>query len=329
MGEKFNKLYKEAIESGRILPYYPFTASTDSLANVSIGRRYAITFHYHYLARLLPEFIEHYTLQRLRSSKRYKNASTGKKITLIHQQKSIAEIFTELLDAIDNCDKAIIKRYFSPKIITVSVPAKEQFDDFMSKYYQMKTTIIHLNSNPKFQKKKSNSDIDQRMLLEAKKIFKYSKYDQRLFYEYFNAMPSFTDTYIATGLEIYREKHLNFNPQGINQYTKAVAILHSKPKNIGYQKTIRGLNLYREYYKHISEFRSRKKYKIKDPKITAIKRLLTKGRLTPKNWKDMVPSIYEVVKVYTAFFHFAEQSDLGPYNTQEYLDYLHNRFPEI
>ena len=40
-------------------------------------------------------------------------------------------------------------------------------------------------------------------------------------------------------------------------------------------------------------------------------------------------AVDEVIKVYTAFFKFIEKSDLEPFDTKKYLDYLNNWFSAI
>lgn len=329
MGKKFNKLIAEAKQSGKVIPYSKFKATTVGLPNVSIYR-YDETIHYHLLACTLPDFIRHYQHKRLRLNEKFKKDSLGKKLSLLNEQKSKVEILKELLFAIDNCNNKTVKRYFAPKNIMISAPAKEQYDDFMRKYYQLQKNIININNNPKVKFKRSIDEIVKRIPTDdAKRIFQFGKYDENLFYEYLEAKPSFTDLYIAAGLEKYRINNLNFKSRGINRYTKAIEKLHSKQKNIGFIKTIRGLILYNEYFKYFSKSRSYKTNKIQDPKENAIKLVKQKDILKTIYRKDTFPSIRQVVNVYTAFFRCIENSSIGPFDRQEYLDYLFIRFSDI
>jgi len=326
MGKKFNKLITEANKSGNIIPYSPFKPTRDSMVMVQIDKRYEMTFNYSILALLLPEFIEHLTLERLRSTEKFKNATLGEKIILIHSQKSREEINDKLIDTIYSKSNKTIKKYFSPKIIEISATAKEQYDDFMNKYRKMETIILNLNNNHKFPKK-SPLEIERQLRAESKRIFRTSKYNSTLFNEYCKTMPSHTNIYVATGLDIYRQKYFkNKIYKSDSQYILALNKLGSKPRSIGFKKTLRGLRLYSEYYKHIFEFKSRKKNKVKDPKLTAAQRLRTNIRSIQVDSDD---AIDEVIKVYTAFFRFVEKSDLEPFDTKKYLDYLNNWFTAI
>lgn len=326
MGKKFNKLITEAIKSGEIIPYFPFTPTRDSKVMVQVDKRYEMTFNYSILARLLPEFIEHITLERLRSTDNFKNATLNDKLILIHSQKSKEEITRELIKTIYSSGNNTIKKHFSPKIIEISATAKEQFDDFMNKYKKMKTIIFNLNNNHKFPKK-SPLDIERRLRMESKRIFRTSKYNSGLFNEYCKALPSYRNIYVATGLDIYRQEYfMNKIYKSDSQYILALNKLGSKPRSIGFKKTLRGLRLYSEYYKHIFEFKSRKKNKVKDPKLTAAQRLRTNNGSIHVDNDD---AIDEVIKVYTAFFRFVEKSDLEPFDTKKYLDYLNNWFTAI
>jgi len=326
MGKKFNKLINKAVKSGEIIPYSPFKPNRDPMVMVQIDRRYEMTFNYSILALLLPEFIEYLTLERLRSTDNFKNATRSEKIILIHRQKSREEIIEELIETIYSSGNNTIKKYFSPNIIEISATAKEQFDDFMNKYKKMKTIIINLNNNPMFSKK-SPLEIDRRLRLESKRIFVTSKYDNALFNEYCKAIPSHTNLYVATGLDIYRQDYfMNKIYKSDSQYILALNKLGSKPRIFGFTKAFRGLRLYREYYKHIFEFKSRKKNKVKDPKLTATQRLRTNNRSIHMDNDD---AIDEVIKVYTAFFRFVEKSDLEPFDTMKYLDYLNNWFTAL
>lgn len=326
MGKKFNKLITEAKNSGMVLPYYPFEGKLDSEILVPIDERYDLTFHYAILAHLLPEFIEHLTLERLRSSKKFKNGSLGKKLKLILQQSSRKEINDKLINAIKKCDNKIVKRYFSPKIIEISGLAKEQFDDFMNKYNKMKTIFKNLNNNSKFQNKKSDSEIEQRLSMEAKRIFRISNYDNEYFNEYCKAKLSFTNLYIATGLDVFRDDYfMNKIYKSDSQFTLALNKLSSKPRSFGFRKTLGGLKLYRKYYNEFLPLKNKKK---RDPKTEAIK------YLNLNDWLEKIDggnhlAYDEVLKVYTAFFRFVEKSDLEPFDRREYIDYLINLFSEI
>ena len=325
MAKIFKELLNKTIANSKTTPL-PVNAAPDPYSNILIDERWNESFHYHYLARFLPDFIKEYSLEQLKLTKKYIDSSKKGQLGLQIQHNLQEGINKKLHNDINNCDIAIIKRYFLPKRIEISVRAKEQHDDFINRYYLVKSISrlkaiykTHLMGGSGF-------ELDQRIHKEMKNIFRIVKYDQDLFYEYFNAMPFLTDIYIATGLEIYREDHLDFKKRGVNQYIKALEKLHSKQKNIGYRKTIRGLNLYREYYSH---FRAEKIKKNHAPKAAAIQHLITSGKLEPANHEDIVPSIKEIVKVYTTFFNFINKSDLRPFDAKKYLDYLHKRFPEV
>lgn len=326
MGKKFKQLINQAVKSGEVIPYSPFRPTRDSKVMVQIDKRYEMTFNYSILAFLLPEFIEQLTLERLRSTDNFKNATLGKKLILIQSQKLKEEIIKELIKAIYCSGNNIIKKHFSPKIIEISATAKEQFDDFMTKYKKMETIIVNLNNNDKFPTK-SPIEIEQRLKMEAKRIFRTSKYDSTLFNEYCKTMPSYTNLYIATGLDKYRQEYFaNKIYKSDSQYILALNKLGSKPRSIGFKKAFRGLRLYSEYYKHILEFKSRKKNKVKDPKLTATQRLRTNNKSIHVDSDD---AIDEIIKVYTAFFRFVEKSKLEPFDTKIYLDYLNNWFAAI
>ena len=331
MGKKLKKLFAEAIKSGRTNLFSSFKPTADPSRMVEIDLSWDISHNYQFLAIYLPDFVEQYTWGLLRNSKEYKNTEgRRRKIGLLLKQKPKNVIRKELIKIIEKDGNKTVKRYFTPKTIMISERAKEQYEDFMNKYYEMRSIIGRINNKSKVQNKKSDREIEKKMrTVEAKRIFSYSNYDINLFYEYFQAKPSFTNIYLSTGLEIFRYDHLHFTTKKISPFTEAIEKLGSKSRNIVFQKSIRGLNLYREYYNYTTEYRSRKKNKIRDPKIVAIKDLNFKGRLDPKDSKDIVPSIKQIVLVYTAFFRCIERSKLKPYNTQKYLDYLHNRFPEI
>lgn len=326
MGEKFKELLNKTITSSKKIQL-PLSATAKPATMVVIDERWNESFHYHYLARFLPDFIEHYSLEQLKLTEKFTRSSEKEQLGLKIRQKLNQENNKKiLLKAVNNYNIIIVKRYFLPKKIEISARAKEQYDEFIRRYYTVKSILqleatfnTNLHSN-------GDIEIDHQMRSKAKSIFKDNYFDQDLFYEYFNAMPFLTDIYVSAGLEKYREDHLNFKTKGVNQYLKALGKLHSKQKYIGYRKTIRGLNLYREYHSHYLKGKKKRNHA---PKAAAIQHLITSGKLEPVNHEDIVPSLKEIVKVYTAFFYFVEQSELNPFDTTKYLDYLHKRFPEI
>jgi hypothetical protein len=326
MGKKFKELLNKTIASSKKIQL-PLSATAKPPTTVLIDERWNESFHYHYLARFLPDFIEHYSLEQLKLTEKFTISSKKEQLGLLIRKKLNQENNKKkLLRAVNNCDIITIKRYFLPKKIEISTRAKEQYDDFIRRYYAVKS-ILQLKATYNTQLY-SNGDIkiDQQMHSKAKSIFKDNFFNQDLFYEYFNAMPFLTDIYVSSGLEKYREDHLNFKTKSVNKYIKALGKLRSKQKNIGYRKTIRGLNLYREYHSHYLRQKKRRNHA---PKAAAIQHLITSGKLEPVNYEDIVPSIKEIVRVYTAFFNFVEQSELNPFDTTKYLDYLHKRFPEV
>ena len=345
MGNKLKKLLKETAESGQIIPYSRFTSNTDPKEMTETELRYGISFQYNYLARFLPEFIAAYSLEELKTSSKYRNPVNrkkaasmspralkryvmGKRIKMILKQKSVEEIREEMIDMILNSDKATIRNKFSPKTFKISSRAMEQYHDFMTKYKTMKTPIMKNKSGRKLYKKSSHKIVRRIGLKETKMIFKASQYDPKLFIEYCKVNPSFNDLFITTGLEVYRNEHLLSNSKSDSVYKKAIDRLSQRPKSIGLQKTIRGLNLYREYYEEFTAPRYNKKVKIRNPKENAINTLDAKQRLESRGYFDKVPSLNEIIKNYTNFFRFIEQSNLKPYNTKKYLEYLCKIFPE-
>lgn len=313
MGKKLNELLNKARLSGQILPFDPFihTSSADDMVYMDVG--YDIIFKYNILARFLPDFIESFSLENLKRSKKFKNASKGLRIQQLMEQKSRSAIEKEMIEDISINGNQIVKKYFMPRKVKIEKLALEQQQDFLMKCNKLRRSFFSVKDRSVTQ----IINIDKRIRLqEAPKIFELSRYDPDLFLSYFKAHPTIDNFYLTSGLNYYRTEYLLAERPDESTYTEILKVLKSRPRDIGVAGTIRSLHIYKEFYQYYMDLKKQGK---KDYKIEAINELKRKGRYG---------SIREITKIYTSFLRFVENSDLKPFETQKYLDYLCNRFPQ-
>ena len=239
----------------------------------------------------------------------------------------------DIIKAINESGIKTITSHFTPKTIKISAPAKEQYDDFIHKYSYLYN--IRLKFSIQLDKLLKGLEYSERTSLyhsdraslnkSALEIFRHSKYDKKLFIEYLKADPSFSNEYISTGLEHFRSTHINMTIRDINPYTAALDELRKRPKNPGFVKTLRGLEIYNAYLEYYKKFKSKPKLYGRAPKEKAIAEVKHSGLIKKRYPRDIVPSPREIVNIYTAFFRFIEQSNLINVDPDEYFDYLTNK----
>lgn len=315
MRKKLKQLLTKARKEGKIIPFDTFipTTNKDKLISIDIG--YGITYKYNVLARFLPEFIESYEVDILKSSDIFKSASSGSRIKQIMELQSRDIIQEKMIDLIMTKGNQIVQKHFAPKKVKLSLQALEQHDDFFKKYNVVRDALFAIQLGDDI---RNLGKIERRLYSEeAIKIFQSSRYDPNLFIEYIKTIPGFDDLYITTGLNFYRIEFLISDIPDESNYIEVLKILKSKPRDMGIPSITRSIYLYREYYQYYFKY---KLQKMKDYKLKAVNELVRTN--------TYIGGIDEIVKIYTSFFRLIEKSSIRPYDTQKYLDYLCNKFPQ-